>query len=145
MRIIRTVLLLTGIGVAMPSPPDEATGQGDTVAQVNAPSLLGSAAMAVGDVVGFCQRQPDVCQTASRVAARLEVKAKYSVRLLYEWANDQGAPGDGGQAQVNVAGDQLATSSTEPAAAQPVVEGQTTLRIDDLLPKWREPTGLKKS
>ena len=76
MRIFRTIILLTGVGFFMPSPPETVQPPAATAdAGLSAPGLIGSATMAVADVASFCGRQPGVCQTAGYVAGRLEAKA----------------------------------------------------------------------
>ena len=87
MRILRTILVLTGITVFMPSPPDDS----------NKVVLAGNTADAgyfevatntYSDLAAFCERQPGVCETAGFVAHKLELKAKFGARLIYEWANE---------------------------------------------------------
>ena len=80
MRLFRTLFLLTGVTVFMPSPPDNAALHAND-AELQAPGLMSSATMAIADAAGFCERQPGVCETAGYVAQRLEAKAKYGVRL----------------------------------------------------------------
>ncbi len=146
MRIFRTILLLTGVTTFMPSPPENSTSQ--TVASnadQAAPGLMASATLAIADAAGFCSRQPEVCQTAGYVAGKLEAKAKYSVRLIYEWAAESSSgpqvspiPNQADQT------DPLVTGSTRMAAAEVPPAGQSTLRIEDLIPEWRGPVGPKK-
>jgi hypothetical protein len=139
MRIIRTILLLTGAAVFMPSPPEGApAGSGQGVAAVDSGGLLVSAAAAVSDVVSFCARQPEVCKTAGYVAGRLEAKAKYSVRLIYEWANESGEGSQLAPADLQAAADPLETGSSQRLALA-AAGGQSTLRLDDLIPEWRGP------
>ena len=139
MRIIRTVLLLTGGMFLLPSPPESETG-----AASQSPAtfeVIGSAVEAVSDAASFCDRRPGVCHTAGYVAARLEAKAKYSVRLLYEWANE--ASQDGAALlpdQAADATDRIVTGSTTEVAA-----GQSTLILEDLIPEWRGPTPPRES
>jgi hypothetical protein len=142
MRIFRTILILTGAAVLMPTPPEEQTYSAQ--AEVSGAGLIGSASMAVADAASFCSRQPQVCETAGYVAGKLEAKAKYGVRLIYEWAaesNDAAALAPlGNQAD---ASDPIETGTTT-AAAQAGQPG-STLRIEDLVPPWRGPAGPKKS
>ena len=144
MRIIRTLMLLTGVGVFMPSPPDEQPPQDQ---QVSTPELIGSATSAFADMAGFCAREPGVCQTAGYVAGKLEAKAKYSVKLIYEWANESTSePSASPLADEADATDQLKTGSTSLADAKPTGGlGQSTLSLDDLIPEWRGPAADKKS
>lgn len=143
MRLIRTLLVLTGAGVLLPSPPDGGLAQiaGMTNTDVSAFEMLTSATSAFSDVANFCQRQPGTCQTAAVVAAHLEAKAKYNARLIYEWATEEETappalktPGD----LPAVASDPMPTGTTEANLAAPA-GGQSTLRLDDLLPEWRGP------
>jgi hypothetical protein len=133
MRIIRTVLLLTGGMFLLPSPPDAETG-----AASQSPAtfeVIGSAVEAVSDAASFCERRPGVCHTAGYVAARLEAKAKYSVRLIYEWANEASQDGAALPADQAASADRIVTGSTTEVAA-----GQSTLILEDLIPEWRGPT-----
>jgi Family of unknown function (DUF5330) len=87
MGILRTLLVL-GAGLALlPSPPPGPTGEPVT----NGPgsfAYLAAAAETVADMRGFCQRNPNACATAAVVAGMVEGKAKYSAKLVYEWANE---------------------------------------------------------
>lgn len=149
MRIFRTLLVLTGIAVFLPSPPEvppdvptAVAGNGFTAQQGE--GLITTATMAIADIASFCSRQPEVCQTAGFVAGKLEAKAKYSVKLIYEWANEasgleQGLPAPD-QAE---AVDPITTSSAKTNLAL-APESQSTLRLDDLIPEWRGPSPQKK-
>ena len=147
MRLFRTLFLLTGVTVFMPSPPEDSARQPMTVeAAQAAPGLMSSATMAIADVAGFCGRQPGVCETAGYVADRLEAKAKYNVRLIYEWAAESS-----GEQQLSPlpdqaeASDPLATGSADMIVADASPPpSQSTLRIDDIIPEWRGPVPRKK-
>ena len=146
MRIFRTILLLTGVTTFMPSPPEDFTSLPVTAkTDQAAPGLMGSATLAIADAAGFCSRQPQVCQTAGYVAGKLEAKAKYSVRLIYEWASESSS-GPQVSPFPNQADktDPLVTGSTRMAAAEVPPAGQSTLRIEDLIPEWRGPPAPKK-
>ncbi len=51
-------------------------------------AYIAAAADAFGDVKNFCARKPFVCETAGQLLSSMERKAKYSAKLIYEWAND---------------------------------------------------------
>jgi len=148
MRLIRTILILTGAGLLMPSPPDNyaASGGGPVPLQVSASEMLSSATSAFSDLGEFCVRQPSACETAAVVAAHFEAKAKYSAKLIYEWATDPGGIPETPSVPVQAdASDQLETSSTKTVVADSVpAAGQSTLRLDDLIPEWRGPPASKK-
>lgn len=137
MRLFRTIILLTGITVLMPAPPEEA--EQNAAAELSAPGVLAAAGEAASDVGSFCVRQPGVCETAGYVAARIEAKAKYGVRLIYEWAAESSAePHVSPLADQAELGDPLATGSTRIARSDPSPPA-STLTIEDLIPEWQEP------
>ncbi|MBI2720388.1 MAG: DUF5330 domain-containing protein [Rhizobiales bacterium] len=138
MRIFRTLLFLTGVGVFAPSPPDElaAGGQPPGQPEISTLALVGTAATAFSDVAGLCSRQPEFCKAAGYVAGRLEVKAKYSAKLIYEWASESSNP---------AGTDMLKTGSVTQTDTSVQSQGQSTLLIDDLVPAWRGPVLPKKS
>lgn len=149
MRIFRTLMVLTGITVFLPSPPEvpsdgAVAAVGESVTAEQGEGLLSTATMAIADIASFCARQPEVCQTAGFVAGKLEAKAKYSVKLLYEWANEASGP-----EQVSPLPDQaeavdpMTTGSARTTLAL-APESQSTLRLDDLIPEWRGPPAPKK-
>jgi hypothetical protein len=148
MRIFRTLVLLAGAAVLMPAPPEDATGPDAAAAGVGieAPGLLGSATMAVADAATFCARQPAVCETAGHLAHRLEAKAKYGVRLIYEWAAESR-----GDPPVSPFGDRagfadpISTGSTVAADVRRKGAGRSSLTLADLIPPWRGPVRSPKN
>jgi hypothetical protein len=87
MGMLRTTIVLGAILFALPSPPE------DPAMRTSAPGpgtlgYVAAATEAFSDVKDFCARRPFVCQTAGHLAAAVERKAKYSAKLIYEWAND---------------------------------------------------------
>lgn len=147
MRIFRTILFLTGVTTFMPSPPEESSQHNSAAASEQAPSgLISSATLALADMAGFCSRQPDVCRTAGYMAGRLEAKAKYSVRLIYEWAAESSSEPQASPLPNQAdATDPLVTGSTRRMVADAATPaGQSTLKIEDLIPEWRGPLPKKK-
>jgi len=139
MRILRTVFLLAAVVILMPSPPESpkpATNTASMIAsnEVSAPELFFAATRTASDLGGFCMREPQVCQTAVYVAAILEAKAKYSVKLIYDWANE--GSGDVAPQQADV--DEIVTSSTRIAEGE--ARSQNTLTLKDKILPWRKPT-----
>ena len=145
MRIFRTIILLTGITALMPSPPENAVKPNSASAQAekSAVSLLGSAATAVADLAGLCGREPKVCEAAGYVASRIETKAKYSAKLIYEWANESSGQPSASPLNDQANSDPMATGSTVIAEAG---DGNlSTLTLEDMIPTWRGPTSHNKS
>ena len=88
MGLIRKAIVIGGIIYALPSPPVidplvavPASLQSSTFATVAA------AAETMADVKGFCERRPQACSTGHYLAVTFEGKARYAVKLAYEWAN----------------------------------------------------------
>jgi hypothetical protein len=168
MGILRYIVL-GAVGFALlPTPPASQLPQGEAatpVAKLETHTLLSAAIGTVADVATFCARQPQTCEAMASVASVAEAKAKYSLKLAYEWANGQpiAAPvGDNGQSN-GISGllkqpdlqdrhapqpsaelgaspaDPLVTGSTSRMAETRTDTGTNTLRIDDLIPDWRGP------
>jgi hypothetical protein len=144
MSIIKTSFVMALVVFLMPSPPDNGQiasvqGQQQVPSQVDLVSAAGST---VTDMQSFCQRQPGVCQTAGYLMWKAEAKLKYSVKLIYEWANQDPITGDlpPGYANQAVVVDPLTTGSTRLIASNDLgVPSQNTLKLQDLIPAWRGP------
>lgn len=146
MRIFRTIIVLSGITALVPSPPEEMNQVRQNVA-VTDTGYFEVATNTFSDLASFCQRQPGVCETAGFVAHKLELKAKYGVRLIYDWANEANTvPSSALQPDIADGSDPIKTGSTKLASAkQPPLASQSTLRLEDLIPVWRGPVSAKIS
>ena len=149
MHIFRTIILLSGITALVPSPPDDVNQARQSVASAKASDTgyFEVATNTFSDLAAFCARQPGVCETAGFVAHKLELKAKYGVRLIYEWANEANPmPSSALRHDLADGSDPIATGSTKLASAkQPPLASRSTLRLEDLVPVWRDPSALKNS
>ena len=140
MKIIRAAIYLGVIAFLLPSPPEQPAAQHAPGMAGAAPApvasngeLLAAALGAVDDVSGFCTRQPAVCDTARILLVKLEAKAKYSMRLLYQWAETPETPAaPSTEAKL---GDPI-TTSTVAGNQRPASDA---LQPADLRPKWRAP------
>ena len=75
------------------------------------------------------------------MAYKLERKAKYGVKLLYEWANETTPTHS-----IIAAADPITTGSTKRVVTQKTkVVSQSTLEIEDLIPVWLGPNTSKNS
>jgi Family of unknown function (DUF5330) len=138
MGMLRTLCVVVGAVALMPSPPPEVSGQAAPQGP-GAFAYVAAAAETVADMRSFCQRNPAVCSTAGVFAQTLEGKAKYSVKLVYEWANE--ATGDGHPRSLPpdmAMADPIQTSA--PAAARLAAsDSQNTLTLADIVPEWQKP------
>jgi hypothetical protein len=135
MRIFRTLILLTGAGLLLPSPPEGWQASDHGVPEPSTLELLTSAGAAASDAASFCSRQPEVCSVAGYLTQKLTAKALYSASLVWGWADHEGpqpADASGPFAAISVPGD-----IPEPLPAEQ--SGQSTLELDDLIPDWRGP------
>ena len=92
------------------------------------------------DLASFCARQPGVCETAGFVAHKLELKAKYGARLIYEWASEASSTPSAVPPELAMGSDPIETATIKLAAAKRLPNNsQSTLRLDDIIPVWRDP------
>jgi hypothetical protein len=127
MGLFRKIIIIAGGLAVMPSPPD-APAIAD---QPGNASYLAAALGAASDAMAFCQRRASVCETAGHAAASFEMKARYSAKLLYEWASREEPTG---RKQVD-AMETGSMSSSKPEGA----ESTSTLGIDDVTHAWIGP------
>ncbi len=141
MRILRAAIYLGVVALLLPSPPEQAGPNGvTTVSDLNeiaSPDMFTAAVGAVEDFSQFCARQPSVCETAHGVLAKLEAKAKYSFRLVYEWSQSPTVHSTDPPLGVRAKADPMPTGSITSVAE--AAESQSTLTIEDLIPEWRGP------
>ncbi len=93
MGLIRKALFFGGLIAAMPSPPPDGAVQSQVATQSSLGAgiaYVSAVGATVSDAKGFCARQPQVCSTAQYFVTTLEGKAKYSAKLIYQWANESG-------------------------------------------------------
>jgi hypothetical protein len=144
MGILRNAIILGAVAVAMPNPPSSEQPGGAVPPTTSSFAYVAAAAETFADLRTFCERRPGVCQTAGHLAVSMEAKAKYSAKLIYEWANDASAeeprstllPPDMANA------DPIATGTTD--GSLPRMASQSTLTLEDLLPEWKSPPKPKK-
>ena len=132
MGMLRTLIVVGAAIAFMPSPPPDQAGMEPAGPATFA--YVAAAAETMADMRGFCQRNPNVCLTAGAVTRTVEGKAKYSAKLIYEWANaSKDKP-------VIPEADSILTGSPPPKPVN-LKEGQNTLTLADLLPEWKKPKG----
>lgn len=164
MGIFRFAVIGIAAFVLMPMPPEEQnTAAPQPAAAIQTEDLLSVAFGTFTDLASFCARQPQTCEAMAGIAAVAEAKAKYSLKLAYEWANGQAAqsgqpsalPASGEPADGNAA-NEASTTILKQSAADPLVTGSTakiasnddgtnSLRIEDLIPDWRGPEPVRES
>jgi hypothetical protein len=106
--------------------------------EVSATEAISAASATVGDLRGFCGRQPDACAVGSQVASTIGSRAQAGAKLLYEALTEAMAPHETGS---------VGTTSTA-AAGKAIADktdhaSQNTLTPADLVSPWRGPTARK--
>jgi hypothetical protein len=106
--------------------------------EVSATDAISAASATVGDLRGFCGRQPDACAVGAQMATALGYRAQAGAKMLYEALSEAMAPRDTGSLAGGAsrsAGDKTADKSERAS--------QSTLTPTDLVPSWRGPTAHK--
>ena len=129
MGMLRTLIVVGAAVALMPSPPPDQAGT--QAASPGTLAYMAAAAETMADMRGFCQRNPNVCVTAGTVTRTVEGKAKYSAKLIYEWANNSK------ENPIVAEADSIQTGSPPPKTVN-LKESQNTLSLADLLPEWKK-------
>jgi Family of unknown function (DUF5330) len=139
MGLLRNLAIFAAIAVAMPTPPNSELKDGIVPPSVSSFAYVSAAAQTFADLKGFCERQANVCDTAGRIAVHMEAKAKYSAKLIYEWANEAGSEQSNRSPLPKdiVAADPIATGSTKSLRKKNL--SQSTLQLQDIIPEWQAP------
>jgi hypothetical protein len=123
------VLILLPIGSGQRSPSG---------GEVSATEAISAASATVGDLRGFCGRQPDACTVGAQVATAIGYRAQAGAKMLYEALSEAMAPRDTGS--VASGAPRPAVSKAASVAERP---SQSTLTPADLAPAWRGPPAHK--
>jgi len=126
------VLILLPIGSGQRSPSG---------GEVSATEAISAASATVGDVRGFCGRQPDACTVGAQVATAIGYRAQAGAKMLYEALSEAMAPRETGS---------VASGTSRPVGGKAALEkstaeraSQSTLTPADLTPAWRGPPAHK--
>jgi len=106
--------------------------------QVGASDALSAASATVGDLRGFCTRQPDACTVGSQVATAIGYKAQAGAKMLYDFVSEAFAPRETGSLTSGTPRDGSNAKAT-PEKSSPEPTSQSTLTPSDLAPAWHGP------
>jgi hypothetical protein len=81
------VLVLLPFGSAQHNSPGN---------EVSASEAISAASATVGDLRGFCGRQPDACTVGMQVASAIGYRAQAGAKILYEALSEAMAPRETG-------------------------------------------------
>ena len=106
--------------------------------EVGASEALSAASATVGDLRGFCARQPEACTVGSQVATAIGYKAQAGAKMLYNFLSEALAPRETGSLATGTPrGVDSAKAALEKSPPEPTSQG--TLTPSDLAPAWRGP------
>ena len=108
--------------------------------EVSASEAISAASATVGDLRGFCGRQPDACSVGSQVASAIGYRAQAGAKILYEALSEAMAPRETGSVGTSVSKNTVGKSAAEKSAAE---HPQSTLTPADMAPAWRGPPARK--
>jgi Family of unknown function (DUF5330) len=126
------VLVALSVGSAQRSPSGT---------KVSATEAISAASATVGDLRGFCERQPDACSVGSQVAIAIGYRAQAGAKMLYDALSEAMGPREIGSLSNGTPG----PASTKPAMEKSAAEraSQSTLTPADLAPPWHAPAPRK--
>ena len=129
------VLVLLPIGTGQRNVP---TGE------VSATEAISAASATVGDLRGFCSRQPEACTVGSQVATAIGYRAQAGAKVLYDALSEAMGPHETGSLASTAPQKtgNTKTASTKSAAGR---SSQNTLTATDLAPSWRGPAPRRDS
>ncbi len=126
------------LGLVLILLPTGSTQRTAPNSDVSASEAISAASATVGDLRGFCARQPDACTVGSQVATAIGYKAQAGAKMLYDVLSEALAPRETG----SIAGvSPRHASGAKTASEKSPVErtSQSTLTPADLAPAWRGP------
>ena len=123
------VLVALSVGSAQRSPSGT---------KVSATEAISAASATVGDLRGFCERQPEACTVGSQVATAIGYRAQAGAKMLYEALSEAMAPRETGSVTNGKNGTKSALEKSNAERAS-----QSTLTPADLAPAWRGPAPRK--
>ena len=118
MFLVRSAFWLSVVVMLLPGDPESGT----EAPRVGAVETLFAARAAIADLSGFCNREPQACETGGAALAVFGEKARYGANLLFQ-----------------TIGTALSTDGTVPTGIPEELRG--TLTPDDRAPSWRGEGG----
>ena len=82
--------------------------------EVSASEAISAASATVGDLRGFCGRQPDACTVGSQVASAIGYRAQAGAKILYEALSEAMAPRETGSVGTVAPASQRMPSASRP-------------------------------
>ena len=106
--------------------------------EVSATEAISAASATVGDLRGFCSRQPEACTVGSQVATAIGYRAQAGAKMLYEALTEAMGPRETGSI-VNATSQKPGNTKIAATKSAAGRTSQNTLTATDLAPVWRGP------
>jgi len=123
------------LGIVLILLPLGSTQRTTANSEVSASEAISAASATVGDLRGFCARQPDACSVGSQVATAIGYRAQAGAKILYDTLSEAMAPRETG----SLAGGRSGAAKVAADKAAAARASQSTLTPADLTPAWRGP------
>jgi len=127
------VLVLLPVGTSQRSSSEN---------EISASEAISAASATVGDLRGFCNRQPEACTVGSQMATAIGYRAQAGAKMLYDALNEAMAPHETGSL-ANATAQHSGNGKTTPDKSAAERTSQSTLSKADLAPPWRGPAPRK--
>ena len=123
--ILRAAFWLTVLAFLLPTGGNQATAQNNhkggaipatfttqaPVDDVNAGEMLSLAARSAGDVMGFCHRNPDICDRGSAVVSHVVHQGSYYGSMAFLWLSEKARKTQEASPEANAANMETRTPS----------------------------------
>jgi hypothetical protein len=126
------------LGLVLVLLPIGAAQRDSSTNEVSASEAISAASATVGDLRGFCARQPDACVVGSEMATAIGERAQAGAKMLYAAFTEAMASHTTGSVS-NAAAQKTATSKLALSKLATERTSQSTLTATDLAPAWRGP------
>jgi Family of unknown function (DUF5330) len=132
------------LGLVLVLLPSGSAQPNSSRTEVGASEAISAASATVGDLRGFCARQPDACTVGSQVATAIGYKAQAGAKMLYDFLREALAPRETGSL-TSGAPRGVGSAKATPEKSSLERTSQSTLTPSDLAPAWRGPVPRKDS
>lgn len=88
MFLIRTAFWLSLIILLIPTGDADRQGTANAETDLSAFEAISAARHTVSDLAGFCERNPDTCETGTVVVKTFGQKAQRGAQILYEYLSE---------------------------------------------------------
>jgi hypothetical protein len=123
------------LGLVLVLLPFGSMQHNSSAGEVSASEAISAASATVGDLRGFCGRQPDACAIGSQMASTIGYRAQAGAKILYEAISEAMAPHETGSIGNSVAASAAGKAATEKSVGERI--SQNTLTPADLVSPWR--------